>query len=101
MLMPVRVPGPVEVPWVGRGRYRMAHGRACSATGISAVGRGGPKTLCREATADVGAVGRGVPGTLSSVQHYLQYSRSVCKGQRPKVCCVTDSSGDWYILYVL
>ena len=48
VLMQVRVPGPVEVPWVGRGRYRMAHGRACFATNISAVGRGGPKTLFRD-----------------------------------------------------
>ena len=82
--MPVRVPGPAEVPCVGCGRGhgkpqsggegcnpgdRMVHGRACSATGISAVGRGGPKTLFRAcATAEVGAMGRRVPGTLSSVQ---------------------------------
>ena len=43
VLMPVCVPGPVEVPCVAHGRYCMAQGRACSATGISAVGRGGPR----------------------------------------------------------
>ena len=81
--MPVCVPGPAEVPCVSRGQGRgkpqsggegcnpgdrMVHGRACSATGISAVGCGGHKTLFRAcATAEEGAVGRGVPETLSTV----------------------------------
>ena len=66
--MPIRVPGSVEVPYVGLGRYRKAHGRACSATAISAVGHGGPKVLFKAcATAEVGTVGCGVPGTPSTV----------------------------------